>query len=113
MITLGNDGLSKLAEDAGVLLFAPFLFLCFGLANARLSKDASFRERLVLALAVLFAVFAICAVIIQDRTILIIVWQKDPVVYSLVYSIASILCILGLGVLVHSKLRPKLWRRSH
>jgi hypothetical protein len=100
------EGISKLAGDAGVLLLAPFLFLCFGLANARLPynrRDSGFRARLVLTLAVM----------VQDRMILIGLWRENPVFYSLVYSIGSAVGVLGLGALIYWRLRPKLWRRSY
>ena len=102
---------SKLAEDAAVLLLAPFLFLCFGLANTKLPynrHDRGFKARLVLSLAVLFCVFAVCTVIVQDRAILIGLWRQSPVVYSLVYLTCSVFSIFGLGALIHWKL----WR-SH
>ena len=57
MIYQTAEGISKLAEDTGVLLVAPALFLCFGLGNAMLPqnrKDSGFRTRLVLTLALLF-----------------------------------------------------------
>jgi hypothetical protein len=115
MIYQTAEGISKLAEDAGVLLVAPVLFLCFGLGNAMLPqnrKDSGFRTRLVLALALLFFLFAICTVIIQDRTILIGLWRQSPILYSLMYSIAGVLGIVGVGALFKWKLRPKLWRQS-
>lgn len=115
MMYQSAEGISKLAEDAGVLLVAPVLFLCFGLGNAMLPqnrRDSGFRTRLVLTLALLFFLFAICTVIIQDRAILIGLWQQSPVLYSLMYSIAGVLGIVGLGALFHWRLRPKLWRRS-
>jgi phosphoglycerol transferase MdoB-like AlkP superfamily enzyme len=110
-----GDGISKLASDAGVLLVAPILFLCFGLGNAMLPQnraDSGFRTRLVLALALLFVLFAICTVVIQDRAILISLWQESPILYSFMYSIAGILGILGVGALFHWKLKPKLWREN-
>ena len=115
MIYVSAGGIGKLAEDAGVLLVAPVLFLCFGLGNAMLPwnrVDREFRTRLVLALALLFVMFAICTVIIQDRVILANLWQESPVVYSLTYSIAGALGILGFGALYYWKLSPKLWRRG-
>jgi hypothetical protein len=115
MIAENIGALTKLAEDAALLVLAPFLFLCFGLANAMLPynrSDRGFRTRLVLGLAVLLCVFAVCTVIVQDRAILIGVWRQNPVLYSLVYLICSVISILVLGALIHWKLRPKLWR-SH
>ena len=109
------EGVSKLAEDAGVLLVAPVLFLCFGLGNAMLPqnrRDGEFRTRLVLALAVLFFLFAICTVIVQDRAALINLWQGSPVLYSFAYLVACVSGILGLRALFHWKLRPKLWRQD-
>ena|ERR1035438_8519572 len=113
MIADSAGGISKLTEDAAVLLLAPFLFLCFGFANAMLPynrRDRGFRARLVLSLAVLSCVFALCTVIVQDRIILIGLWRQSPVLYSLVYMICCIFGILGLGALIHWKLRPKRWR---
>ncbi|MGA3264696.1 MAG: hypothetical protein ABSC47_11710 [Terracidiphilus sp.] len=110
-----DDGISKLASDAGVLLVAPILFLCFGFGNAMLPQnraDSGFRTRLVLALALLFVLFALCTVVIQDRVILINLWQESPILYSFMYSIAGVLGILGVGALFFWKLRPKLWRES-
>ncbi|MGB7546281.1 MAG: hypothetical protein WBM14_00900 [Terracidiphilus sp.] len=110
-----GEGISKLADDAGVLLVAPILFLCFGFGNAMLPQnrsDSGFRTRLVLALALFFFLFAICTVIVQDRVILISLWQQSPVLYSFMYSIASALGIFCVGALFYWKLRPTLWRRS-
>lgn len=110
-----DDGISKLASDAGVLLVAPILFLCFGLGNAMLPQnraDSRFRTRLVLALALLFVLFAIFTVVIQDRVILTNLWQGNPILYSFLYSIACVLAILGVGALFQWKLRPKLWREK-
>ena len=115
MIDQGVEDISKLAEDAGVLLLAPFLFLCFGLGNAMLPQnrgDSEFRMRLVLTLAVLFFLFALCTVIVQDRAILISLWKESPVLYSFAYLISGVLGILGLGALFYWKLRPKLWRQD-
>lgn len=116
MIYQSVEGVSKLAEDAGVLLVAPVLFLCFGLGNAMLPQnraDSEFRARLVLVLALLFFLFAICTVIVQDRVILISLWRQSPVLCSLMYLIAGVLSITGVVALFHWKLRPKHWRRSH
>ena len=116
MIYQSVEGLSKLADDAGVLLVAPVLFLCFGLGNAILPqnrRDSGFRARLVLSLALLFFLFAICTVIVQDRLILMNLWQQSPFLCSLIYLIAGVLGITGVGALIHWKLRPKHWRRSH
>lgn len=110
-----DDGISKLASDAGVLLVAPILFLCFGLGNAMLPQnraDSGFRTRLVLTLALLFVLFAVFTVIIQDRVILIKLWQGSPILYSFMYSIACVLGIIGIGALFLWKLRPKLWREN-
>jgi hypothetical protein len=110
-----GDGISKLASDAGVLLVAPILFLCFGLGNAMLPQnraDSRFRMRLVLALALLFVLFAIGTVVTQDRVILIGLWQESPLLYSFMYAIASALGLLGVGMLFRWKLRPKLWREN-
>jgi hypothetical protein len=114
MIYQGH-GISKLADDAGVLLVAPILFFCFGLGNAMLPRnraDSGFRTRLVLALTLLFVLFAICTVAIQDRAILISLWEESPILYSFVYSIAGIVGILGVGALFRWKLQPKLWREN-
>ena len=114
MIYQSAVGISKLADDAEVLLVAPILFLCFGLGNAMLPRNSAengFRTRLVLALALLFFIFAICTVIIQDRAILSNLWLKSPALYSFMYSLASALGILGFGALFYWKLRLKLWRR--
>jgi hypothetical protein len=116
MIDQSVDGINKLAGDTGVLMLAPILFLCFGLANAKLPynrRDSEFRKRLVLTLAVLFFPFATFTVAVQDRVILIGLWQEHPVLYSLVYSIGSALGAFGLGALIYWELRPKLWRRNH
>ena len=110
-----DDGISKLASDAGVLLVAPIIFLCFGLGNAMLPQnraDSVFRTRLVLALALLFVLFAVFTVIFQDRVILINLWQGSPILYSIMYAIACGLGILGVGALFQWKLRPKLWREN-
>jgi len=116
MIYQSVEDVSKLAEDAGVLLVAPVLFLCFGLGNAMLPqnrRDGEFRVRLVLALALLFFLFAVCTVIVQDRMILIGLWQQSPELYSFLYTIGGALGILGIGAVFYWKLRPNLWRRSH
>ena len=116
MIYQSVEGIAKLADDAGVLLVAPALFLCFGLGNAMLPRnrrDSGFRTRLVLALALLFFLFAICTVVVQDRVILVSLWEQSPVLCSLMYLIAGVLVIMGVGVLFKMTLRPKLWRRNH
>lgn len=116
MIDRVVGGVSKLAEDAGVLLLAPLFFLCFGLGNAMLPqnrRDSEFRVRLVLALGVLFFLFAIFTVIIQDRAILIVIWKENPILFSFLYSACGILLFLAISTLIHWKLRPSLWRRTH
>ncbi|MGB6686569.1 MAG: hypothetical protein WBE76_01865 [Terracidiphilus sp.] len=108
------DGIRELAGEARDFLIMLAIFLFLGLGNTMLPqnrRDSEFRTRLVLALAVLLFLPAICTVIIQDRAILINLWRGSPVLYSLVYLIACALGIWGLTALFYWKLRPKLWRR--
>jgi hypothetical protein len=115
MIDARVGNISKLAGDLAVMLLAPIIFLCLGFANSRLPfnrHDREFRMRLVLALSVLFFVFAICTVMVQDRAILIYLWQESPILYSLVYLVGGIFSVVGTGALIYFKLRPELWRRN-
>jgi hypothetical protein len=113
MVEATSLGIKKLIEDIEFCFVVPILTLCFGFANSRLRwnrRDSAFRIRLVLTLAILLFLFAICTVIVQDRIILVGLWQESPVFWSLVYSIGNILGLLGIGALIYWKLRPKLWR---
>ena len=114
MIYRNADGISKLVGDARDFLIILVIFLCLGLGNTLLPQnrgDSGFRTRLVLALAVLLFLPALCTVIVQDRAILLSLWRASPVLYSLVYLIACVFGIWGLSALFYWKLRPKLWRR--
>jgi hypothetical protein len=73
MIDATSLGIKKLIEDIGFCFVVPILALLFGFANSRLRwnrRDSAFRIRLVLTVAILLFLFAICTVIVQDRIIL-------------------------------------------
>lgn len=69
--------------------------------------------RRILAFVILLFMFSICTVTVQDRAILVSLWQMSPVLYSFAYSVGGVLVLVGIGALVYWKLRPELWRRSH
>lgn len=116
MIDVSSEGINKLTEDIGFCFVAPIFVLCMGFANSRLPwnrRDSAFRMRLILSLAILLLTFSLCTMMIQDRAILISLWNESPILYSFVYSVGGTLILVGIGALVYWKLRPVLWRQNH
>jgi hypothetical protein len=116
MIDVSSEGINKLAEDIEYCFVAPIIVLCLGFANSRLPlnrNDSAFRMRLILSLAILLFTFSLCAIMVQDRAILISLWKESPILYSFVYLVGSVLVLVGIYALVYWKLRPGLWRQNH
>jgi hypothetical protein len=40
------------------------------------------------------------------------IWEKSPILFSLVYAIASALVLAGIAGVTYWKLRPTLWQRN-
>lgn len=65
--------------------------------------------RLILAFVILLFMFSICTVIVQDRAILVSLWQMSPVLYSFAYSVANTTNNEGKSIrLVTANMRPVL-----
>ncbi len=113
MINADAVGVNRLVGDIEISLFVPILCFCLGFGNSRLPwnrQSRGLRMRLTLSLSVLAFMFCICTLMFQDRATLIDLWLGSLVLYSLVYSISAVSCVLGVAWLIHWKLRPELWR---
>lgn len=108
-------GISGLMEDIGVSFGLPLFFLGLALANIRISsrrKYAGLKLRVSLVFSITLFAYLICSLMFQDRFVLGTIWKQNPILYSLVYAIGSVLVLAGIAALVYSKLRPALWRRN-
>ena len=112
MITAGVDGLIKNIE---VTFVVPAVVLLLALLNIRFtprSKYNALKLRLFLIVVLLMFAYCVSSVISQDSAVLKALWQDNPILYSFVYSLSSILLLIGIAALVYWKLRPELWRRK-
>jgi amino acid transporter len=113
-----NTDVARLVGDICVSFGLPLLFICLALANIAISstrgnrKYARLKLRLSLAFSIAVFLYLICSLMFQDRFVLMSLWQRNRVFYSLVYSAAGFLTFAGLGMLVYWKLRPDLWRQN-
>ncbi len=103
----------RLLCDIGASFIAPTIVLCLGFANSRLPHndwDRDFRLRLTLIFSTSLFLFTICVLMFQDRIFAVDLWKESPIFYSIVYLVFVAITALGLGAVVHWKLRPSLWR---
>jgi hypothetical protein len=108
-------GISGLMEDIGVSFGLPLFFLGLALANIRLSsrrKYAGLKLRLSLVFSIALFAYLISSLLFQDRFVLGAIWKENPVLFSLVYAVGSILVLAGIAGVAYWKLRPTLWQRS-
>ena len=59
--------------------------------------------RRILAFGILLFMFSICTVIVQDRAILVSLWQMSPVLHSFAYSVGDVLVLVGIGALLYAR----------
>ncbi len=115
---MDNVSLGGLVEDICVSFGLPLLFICLALANISISKSRGNRKHagLKLRLSLIFSIalftYLICSLMFQDRLLLAAIWQANPVLYSIVYSVAVFFVLCGVLALGYWQLRPGLWRRN-
>ena len=112
MISADSEEINKLFGDLGFSLIAPAFVLVFGFGNSRLPwnrQSRGLRVRLTLTLAILFFVFTICTLMVQDRATLAGLWHESPFLCSIIYLVVVVLSIAGISGLVYWKLRPRMW----
>jgi hypothetical protein len=105
--------INRLIGDIEISIGIPGLVLLLGLSNSRFPSNRQsrgLRSRLVILFALLSFLFCIITFSVQDRATLIDFWRGSPLLYSLVYFLCAITCVLGIVRLIFWKLRPKLWR---
>jgi uncharacterized membrane protein YcjF (UPF0283 family) len=106
----GIDGLIQDIEAPFVILAICLLLMYFNSRMARPSKFYLLNFRLVLSFFLLGFIAMLCALMYQDRAVLIALWEKNPVVYSLIYLMSCIFVIAVVAALAFWKLRPELWK---
>lgn len=116
MTSMSVAGIAGLVEDIGVSLGLPLLFLCLAFANIKLSskrKHSGLKMRASLTFAIALFAYLIGTLMFQDRSVLMTLWQRNPILYSLAYIASGVVVLAGVGALVNWKLRPTLWRNDH
>lgn len=113
-MNMGDLNVSGLIQDIGVSFGLPLLFLLLALANIKFSRRKYSGLKLRFSLIFVIGLFAylICTLMSQDRRVLEAIWRSSPTFYSLVYSLAVVLVLCGIGALIYWKLRPEMWRRN-
>jgi len=109
----GVDGLIQDIEAPFVLLGIALVIMTVNSRMARHSKSYLLTTRLVLICMFMSFVAMLCALLYQDRAVLIAIWGQNPVFYSLAYVLGGVLVVAMVAALVYWKLRPELWREEH
>ncbi len=116
MIVVGVD---RLIEDIEVSFWLPAVTFAMMTILTKLTSrsergkaSAPLTIRISLIFVLLLFAFTISCTMYQDRGVLLSLWERSPVLYSLLYLIGGALILAGIAALVYWKLRPALWRRT-
>ena len=99
----------KVAFGVPVVIFIMYSILA---RVTRGSKVGPWLDCLFLSFVLLLFTASMSTLMYQDRVVLKALWQGNPVLYSLIYTLGSVLIATGLAVVAYWKLRPELWRRK-
>jgi len=112
---MGDMGVARLIGDLRAVFLIPGIGLGITLVNIRLTRDRQSRDlKLRVMVSFLLALFLalLGAALVQNRFVLVELWNGDPTLYSFVYAGSCALVMAGVTLVVHWKLRPQLWRNG-
>ena len=107
------SGVTELLEDIKVAFVLPivgFIMFWILLKVTPRSKFNAVLRRLSLIFVLALFVVVLSTLMFQDRSVLIALWTQNPLLFSSVYALFSVVVATGIAVLCYSKLRPSFWK---